>query len=363
MHPHELSDISRRLILRTQHPSGAYVASPTYVNYSLCWLRDGSFIAHAMSVVGEIESAVRFHRWVASVLARYADKLEGLLARRAAGEHIALSDQMHARYTLEGSEEHADWGNFQLDGYGTWLWAVVEHAQRSGDDALLTELRPHLDRVARYLQAFWQTPCFDYWEEHGDAIHPSTLAALYGGLNTYATYTNEPVFENVANTIKTFVEEHAVVDGHLLKSIGNNIVDASLLGLATPFHIFPVNDVRVENTVRRIETDLGYPGVHRYVGDTYYGGGAWLLLSAWLGWHYADKGDLARAIEQRDWVLAHAEPDGSLPEQVAEDLLAPDAYQHWVDQHGPSASPLVWSHAMYLILEHAIRTSSEGTGA
>jgi GH15 family glucan-1,4-alpha-glucosidase len=35
-------------ILRNQHPSGAIVASPDFSQYQYCWLRDGSFIAHAL---------------------------------------------------------------------------------------------------------------------------------------------------------------------------------------------------------------------------------------------------------------------------------------------------------------------------
>jgi hypothetical protein len=27
--------------------------------------------------------------------------------------------------------------------------------------------------------------------------------------------------------------------------------------------------------------------VRRYLGDSYYGGGNWILLTAWLGWYRA----------------------------------------------------------------------------
>ena len=52
-------------------PSGAYSAAPTFGPYrDYCWFRDGSFIADAMSRVGEASSAERFFdsRWSAAAL-------------------------------------------------------------------------------------------------------------------------------------------------------------------------------------------------------------------------------------------------------------------------------------------------------
>jgi len=56
----------------------------------------------------------------------------------------------------------------------------------------------------------------------------------------------------------------------------------------------------------------------------------------------------------RDWITAQATPDGHLPEQVAHHLLDASYYDGWVEKWGTSASPLLWSHAMYLILDAAI---------
>ena len=64
------------------------------------------------------------------------------------------------------------------------------------------------------------------------------------------------------------------------------------------------------------------------------------------------------AREQRTrlaWIEAHAAPNGDLPEQVQDNLLRPERYQPWVEKWGTPASPLLWSHAMYLRLHHALR--------
>jgi GH15 family glucan-1,4-alpha-glucosidase len=85
--------------------------------------------------------------------------------------------------------------------------------------------------------------------------------------------------------------------------------------------------------------------VHRHLEDTYYGGGEWLLLTAFLG-----LGRPERAKEALRWIAAHATEDGLLPEQSQDHLLHPDAWDFWVAKWGPPPCPLLWSHAMYLVL-------------
>ena len=122
-----LIEHSIQLILAHQAPTGAYVASPSFDTYAYSWFRDGSFIAHAMDRAGQPGSAAQFHRWAGGVLARYTPKIEQLIARQQAGETITIHEQMHTRFTLDGRDSDAAWENFQLDGYGAWLWALGAH--------------------------------------------------------------------------------------------------------------------------------------------------------------------------------------------------------------------------------------------
>jgi len=113
-------------------------------------------------------------------------------------------------------------------------------------------------------------------------------------------------------------------------------------------------------TIQSIEENLHYPlgGVYRYKEDVYYGGGEWILLAAWLGWYYALNGEKSKAQELLRWIESSASANGDLPEQVNEHTLTPDQYPVWVEKWGPVASPLLWSHAMYLILYQTIQESS-----
>ncbi len=139
-------------------------------------------------------------------------------------------------------------------------------------------------------------------------------------------------------------------------------VSRSLLGAVVPYGLLPVDDPLARRTVQRVEEELGgiHGGLHRYRRDTYYGGGAWVLLTAWLGWYYARAGELERAQALGRWVEAQATAEGDLPEQAPVDLNEPSYYPLWLEKWGPIASPLLWSHAQYIILRRACEAAGKG---
>ncbi len=349
----ELVSHSINVIKANQDAGGAYIASPNFATYGYSWLRDGSFIAHAMDRAGENASAAAFHRWVGRVLLLHDEKLAALTTRRLAGESIPLSEQMHCRFALDGRESSADWTNFQLDGYGTWLWALEDHIHRTGDRALYAALRPQVTRLVAYLRAFWDTPCYDCWEEFGDRIHTATLAALFGGLQAVALL--DPMLaDGTPDAIRSFVLANCVIDGRLAKFVGSDLVDGNLLGAIVPYKLLAVDDPIAQATLARAARDLLHGGVRRYVEDTYFGGGEWLLLTAWLGWVHAENNDFVQARALQEWVAAQADAHGDMPEQVCDAPLVPAFVQPWIDRWGPIAKPLLWSHAMYLILNDVL---------
>lgn len=350
-----LADESIRVILRNQASSGAYLASPGFAHYRYAWLRDGTFTAYAMDRANQHESARRFYQWCGMTVRKHAEKARRAIAQtaqQAAGGGADGGLFLHARYTVEGEEVSGEWGSFQLDGYGTWLWGLAEHIRLSGESELLEQLSFSIELTLDYLAACWHLPNFDCWEEAGDQVHPATLAAIYGGIKAMMPHLPKraEALARLAEEIRLYVLQHGVAENGFVKSLGNPAADASLLWLSMPFGLVDAEAQVMVQTVERIERELVTGcGVHRYAADTYYGGGEWPLLSAWLGWYYARTGRISQAEAILDWIQSKQLPEG-LPEQVADHLLAPVSYLQWLEREGPPAVPLLWSHAMYLVL-------------
>lgn len=366
MRQEDLVRISTTLILWNQHSEGAYVASPLFSNYAYCWFRDGTFTAYAMDLAGETKSADRFYQWGSRVLLRKKPQVEQLLAKKRRGEPIGQNEFLNARFHLNGHDDDAEWGHFQLDGYGTWLWGLVQHLKRTGETGLTGRYREAVDTAVDYLLAFWREPNHDCWEENGDKIHPSTLACIYGGLNSIAPYLRRSDVQEASREIRTFLLENATASGRFVKyvngdaSIGCPDVDASLLWLTVPFAVFAPDDPVMHTTIEAIEkTLLREGGVHRYPEDHYYGGGQWILLTAWLGWVYAETGRKEEARRCLEWIAAQADEHGRLPEQVSGSLLHADARGGWMKRWGTPANPLLWSHAMFVILSSVLQEVAE----
>ena len=380
-----LVDASISLIRNNQHASGAYIASPSFPTYAYCWLRDGAYIAHAMDLYGEHESAKAFFRWVNATISSNRVGTERTLRivegaePEGLGRHIQSVEQirqsLRARWTLDGRRDDSEWPNYQPDGYGAWLWGLDEHIERTGDLGLWEESRETVEYVVECISKVWSAPSSDCWEEYPDRVHTSTLICMAGGLERIGRRAHDGRALSLAAAIKEYILCHGVFDGRLAKfcnherrgdqwppkrcahagpSIGDS-VDASLLWAAVPYGVLDLDDPRMVDTVRAIERGrVSEGGVRRYAADTYYGGGQWLLLTAWLGWYYCRTGEMGKALACLRWVENEAAEDCCLPEQVSRDLVDPVLYRPWVACWGPPANPLLWSHAMYLILRREL---------
>ncbi len=343
------------IIKTNQHKSGAYVACPTFETYNYCWLRDGSFIAYAMDVCGEHNSSKAYFDWTHKAIKEIADRFTILQDELNRGEMVSSHRYPPARFTLDGKADDSDWPNFQLDGYGTYLWALAQHVRLNHLSNIPSEYEASVKLVTDYLKRCWGHECYDCWEEHGDKIHPSTLGSIYGGLRAVNAYVANAEIQKTADAIRLFIHNYCTHNGSLTKHMGSHDVDASLLWLSIPFEVIAPNASIMDKTVKRIEKELTHVhGVHRYTADTYYGGGEWLLLSAWLGWYYVRCGRLEDAKLQRQWIEAHTEDAGLMPEQILDHVHQPKMIEHWQKLWGEVANPLLWSHAMYLILDDAI---------
>lgn len=119
-------------------------------------------------------------------------------------------------------------------------------------------------------------------------------------------------------------------------------IDASALGLVWPFAMVEANDERMLTTIQTIERVIVMDGgVHRFQfdyfdseGSAWEGGGAWPVLNFWLTIVLKRAGDSAKAETYFNWVVDRV--DRYIPEQIFADFRI-------------GITPLVWSHAMFII--------------
>jgi GH15 family glucan-1,4-alpha-glucosidase len=312
---------SSAVVLEYQQASGAYPASPNFAVYKYSWFRDGAFIADGMSRAGHIESAERFFDWCSKVVTDRRD-------------HILKGGKLDARFTYEGQESTDEWQTFQLDGYGTLLWAMKQHGARH--ERSIDQYQEAAGLIQYYLATHWQEPCIDWWEER-EGHHAASLACVYAGLNAY----EHPEAPAVKATIDLSQER----------------IDASLL-------VCPLFDaVSTEEfspVLAQIETELvsNDGGVYRYRDDTYYGAGEWPVLTSLLGWYYLKIGRIADAEHKLAWDLEQMQPNGWIAEQ-SKQQLHPENYQPWVERWGEPANPLLWSQAMMLTLASEYKSNTQ----
>lgn len=350
-----LYDASLALINDLQDTTGAYPASPTFSAYQgYSWFRDGSFIADGMSAAGARESAERFFSWCSRVITEHRDQIAEIASAREAGADLPDSQMLPTRFRFDGQPGTDDWWDFQLDGYGTWLWALHAHSKRYG--APPPNMADAVALTVDYLTATWDRPCYDWWEEFTEHRHVSTLGCVGAGLE--AAVAMEVLDPNrteratsAAQSIRELINSEGIADGHLTKWLGSTAVDASLLSLIAPIGYIPADSDLAAATLAKVEKDLAVNlGVHRYLGDTFFGGGQWPLLSCFAGLAHYARGDQVAAHRYLDWAASHVTDELFLPEQVSDHLLDPSREQEWIDKWGPVATPLLWAHAMYLRL-------------
>ena len=350
----ELTQMSLAVILEGQHPSGAFPAAPTFSQYNYCWLRDGTYIALSLLKRGYVEEVRSYIQWVADVIGRYSWKVERLPALLRSGRERSMRWFLGARYTVEGEEDSSDWPNFQIDGYGSWLWLVAQFLQATGQKAP-SDWFERFATVVDYLDLVWKLPNSDCWEEFEGHVHPATLACLVGGLRDIASYLRSDYTlrcTSLAEEISAFVIEHVHPDGYFPKFLGSEMVDASLIWLGVPYGVVELDDPALRRTIERIETELASKGgVKRYVKDTYYGGGEWVILAAFLALYQLRIGNRMRAVQLLEWITEQRSDDGYLPEQVLQSVNDPSMISVWEQKWGRVATPLLWSHAMFLLLE------------
>ena len=337
----EIAPLYRRSLLALElladRNSGSVIAAPELDpqfehsgGYGFVWGRDLAFIVLAFLAAGRDDLAKRALRWLPT-----AQEPEGLWLQR---------------HWTNGSLAPS-WCRHQLDETGAILFAYDAAWRRLGDETLDTDLWPSARRAADFLLGTVDADGLpvataDLWEER-EGRHAFTAAAIVGGLRAAGSMArrHDPAladpYEAAAEVVREAIERELWSDfhGRYLRSLGDPVLDVSLLGLAWPFAAVEPGGERMRATVAALEAELGCPAgsLRRYAGDTYAGGNRWVLAGLWLGLWHRQGGEPAGLERALTYALRAQTHLGLLPEQVTD-----EGEPAWV-------VPLAWSHAMLLL--------------
>jgi oligosaccharide amylase len=320
---------------------GGIIASPSLdPDYRYVWPRDATYMAFALDKAGYHREAENFYDWC-----RKAQDSEG---------------RFRQRYFVNPRFVGPCWGE-ELDQTGIVLWGCKAHYRATKDKGFVVRSWPMIRSAAEYLCLFQDRktgeiePTLDLWEERYSK-HIYSFAAVYAGLKSASELAEElqqPAFAKKwaynAALLKDFISSNFWSEEKktFIRSIEpyDEEVDVTALSLCIPFEIYPPDDPRMIATAEQISLAFKYAvgGIGRYPSDRNYGGNPWIISTLWLAIYYAERGEIENSEKLINWCLDHATNLGLLPEQIHKDTGEP-----------LSATPLGWSHAMYILASLAI---------
>jgi glucoamylase len=345
--------------------------------YSYMWPRDGALTAAALDLAGYGELSRRFFDFCGRVISD-----QGYFLHKYNPDG-SLGSSWHPWYN-DGQPQLP----IQEDETALVLWALWRHFQRWGDVESLKPLyRSLIVAAAEFLDDYRDRrtglplPSYDLWEERwgvstftagavcGGLLAAANFAALFGQETRATRYRAAAEAVRVGMATYLYVPEAKRFARQRTESGVDLTVDASLYG-ACAFGAFAARHPMVRSTMAAVQQQLWGPtplgGCARYTGDTYQCtgvearglGNPWIICTLWLAQYEIEAAatveELERAWPYLDWVTAHAQPSGVLPEQV-----------HFCEGTAWSVTPLTWSHAEFVwtVRRFVERRAGLGIGA
>lgn len=336
--------------------------------YSYVWPRDAAIIAHTFDVTGYRDPARRFFEFMAR-----CQEPAGYLMHKYRSDGV-LGSSWHS-WMIDGKPRLP----IQEDETATVLYVLWEHYERYKDIEFIESLynsfiEPAAEFIASYIESTTGLPqaSFDLWEEkYGTSTY--TAASVYGALMAAAKFAMVLGKTEPARTYQAIAQRLQTAIGTTLYDSGRGIfakqvvhtdddleydwtVDTSSLHGLLFFNVFDIDDERITKMAMAVERELKVAshsqGYMRYTGDAYYrlqdgsSPNPWVICTLWVARYYISKAtkhsDLKPALDLLEWTVSHTANGGVLAEQ-----MRPDTREQL------SASPLVWSHAEYVLTVRA----------
>ena len=249
------------------------------------------------------------------------------------------------------------------------IWALWSHFKRVRDIDFISDYYENLIRKsADFILKFRDSDglpknSYDIWEERF-GVHTFTISSCYAALKASANFARtfgddyyakeyedaailmREVFEKQFYSEEMGIYARGIIDGSL------DFTPDSAISSITLLNMEHASDARVVRSMQTIMDNLWIRtngGVARYRNDPYHyshknlnlPGNPWIITTLWMAQYYLRLGDHKKSSDLIDWCVSNAHLSGVLPEQVDP-----------VDGRPVSVSPLVWSHAQFVIAMH-----------
>lgn len=337
-------------------------------DYTYMWPRDASFISLVLNKAGFSEVTKPFFQFCCEIL-----HPDGYLHHRYNPDK-SLGSTWHSNLAQkQWLKDKILQLPIQEDESAAVLVSLWEYYVRTKDLEFIESLfRPLIKKIADFLVLFRDPevglplPSYDLWEEK-IGVSTFTCTAVYGGLqaaarfcellgkrnhmreyNDAAEQMKKATIQHLYNTeIQSFVRYASVDAGKVMQE---KIVSSSALFGLWYFNMLPQDDPLFTSThqqaMQRLQNPPPIGGLIRYENDSYFKStdrsNPWFITTMWeaerrLSQPNVREEDLQFARDTFAWVTKYMYPSGVLAEQL-------QAYTG----ESLSATPLVWSHAVYV---------------
>lgn len=311
--------------------------------YNFIWLRDSAYIVLPY-LNKENSHYVDTYHAILDILKRYKYKLKIHTYQKPIYKH----EYLHPRYTIDGYEVNAEWGNIQHDATAIIIWGIaqgIKHGKKIIRDDEDLEI---IQMLVDYLECceYWQDCDHGLWEEQPE-IHASSIGACVAGLKSVSNIVKvkDELIQKGIDALNSLLPRESITKD----------VDAALLSLIYPFNI--VNKEMAQTIINNVENGLlRENGAIRYKYDSYFSTldteeygryqpkefydqseMQWTMFVPWLALCHLEIGNIEKAKEYIEKTEELFDENGYLPEgYMADGKSCPN-------------NPLGWSHAMHIL--------------
>ncbi len=265
----------------------------------------------------------------------------------------------------------------QQDETNLVVWALWKHFTKIKDIEYIADFyEPIFLKAAKFILDYRDDTglpksSFDLWEERY-GIHTFTVVTAYAALRssskmatTFGDVHYAREYDQAADLMKEQFEKRFYLEdsGYYARAIIDGTPDRTVDSAITSTFLFGMKDARdprVTSSMNAVMTRLWVKttgGIARYENDYYQRiredrdipGNPWIITTLWAAQYFLRIGDIPKAMELIRWVYAHKESSGILSEQI-------NPY----DGSPLSVSPLVWSHAQFIIAMSELERVNQG---